>query len=245
MNFWPHGLDAADFWDGIFDRKGPVEIEIGSGDGAFLEAWARQHPEGNFLGIERSPSKARRLADRFARRAVPNVRTLQADARWLVSTILPAASVAAYHVYFPDPWPKRGHAPRRIFTTDFVQALARTLVPAGRLWFATDVATYAVTARRHVLEIGAFRETGTSDLHPGLTTSFARKYRAAGRELRSFVFECVPEGDARSTLRGVEDQVDVVAEVHADQVDGSLVGPSCVHGGSRRVPSPDRDRDGS
>lgn len=195
MNPWAHGLDGAAFWSSVFGRRAPVEIEIGSGDGVFLEAWAKRHPERTFLGLERSPSKARRLGARFLARPIPNVRTLQADARCLVTTIVPDASVDAYHVYFPDPWPKRGHAPRRIFTAEFVAELARTLRSGGLLWFATDVAGYAGIARGYVLRSGGFREGEAPDEHPGLTTSFARKYRAGGRPLQSFVFERLVEPD--------------------------------------------------
>lgn len=199
MSQWAHGLDGVAFWSAIFGRRAPVEIEIGSGDGVFLEAWAKRHPERSFLGLERSPSKARRLGARFVARSLPNVRTLQAEARCLVTTIVPDASVDAYHVYFPDPWPKRGHAPRRLFTAEFVTELARTLMPGGLLWFATDVAAYASVARGHVLRNGLFREGDPPDLHPGVTTSFARKYRAGGRLLQSFVFERLVEvGDAQA-----------------------------------------------
>lgn len=184
--------DASAFWRQVFGNDAAVEIEIGSGDGAFLTAWATLHPERNLLGIERSPSKARRLEARLAVRGPANVRMVQADARCVVASIIPAASVAAYHVYFPDPWPKRGHAPRRIFTPDFVRDLGATLMSDGRLHFATDVETYASVARGYVLASGQFCEIETPGAHPGLTTSFARKYRAGGRTLVSCTFERVP-----------------------------------------------------
>jgi len=189
--------DGAAFWRTLFASDAPVEIEIGSGDGVFLTAYATRAADRHLLGIERSPAKARRLADRVARLALPNVRTLQADARCVVESIVPAASVSAYHVYFPDPWPKRGHAPRRIFTPTLVAGLARTLIPGGRLFFATDVAGYARVACGHVLAASEFREVAAADnAHPGLTTSFARKYRAGGRPLHAFTFErCVTIGE--------------------------------------------------
>ena len=179
---------AAELWSTLFGRDAPVEIEIGSGDGAFLLAHAARHPERSFLGIERSPSKFRRLEARLARAGLANVRLLRADATCVVPALVPSSSVAAYHVYFPDPWPKRGHAFRRVFSPAFIAAVARTLAADGRLFLATDVEDYAARIRADVLAHGAFRERAGEPAHPGLATSFARKYRAAGRPLHATAF---------------------------------------------------------
>lgn len=184
---------TARLWDELFPSSGHVEIEIGSGDGTFLIASARRHPDRNFLGIERSPSKAKRIEERLQKLHAPNVRLLQADATCVIGTLLPDASVAAYHVYFPDPWPKRGHAGRRIFRPALVDGLARTLRTDGRLFLATDVTSYASVAHGLVRAHPAFAEVPTDADHPGFTTAFARKYRAAGRPLYAFTFDRRPD----------------------------------------------------
>jgi tRNA (guanine-N7-)-methyltransferase len=183
---------TAELWGELFPAGGDVEIEIGSGDGTFLIASARRHPDRNFLGIERSPSKAKRIEERLRKLGASNVRLLQADAPCVIGTMLPDAAVAAYHVYFPDPWPKRGHAGRRIFRPDLVDGLARTLRAGGRLFLATDVASYASMAHGLVRAHPTFAEVPTDADHPGLTTAFARKYRAAGRPLYAFSFDRRP-----------------------------------------------------
>ena len=179
---------ACAFWSALFGNTAPVEIEVGAGDGTFLIAAATDAPETNFLGIERSRAKARRLDARLVAIAPPSLRVLRADASCVLATIVPAASVRAYHVYFPDPWPKRRHARRRLFTPDLVAALGRTLVPGGRLFTATDVEPYAQRIRATVLADGRFEERACGSDHPGLTTAFARKYIAAGRTLHPAVF---------------------------------------------------------
>jgi tRNA G46 methylase TrmB len=122
------------------------------------------------------------VAARLARLGVPRVRTLQADATHVLA-IVPAASVHAYHVYFPDPWPKRRHGWRRIFSPEFVRALARTLVDGGELYVATDVGAYMTTIRATIIASGTFVDLVPGDDHPGLDTAFARKYRVEGRIL--------------------------------------------------------------
>jgi len=190
-----HG-EASAFWAAIFGNPQPVEVEIGSGDGTFLIDAARQTPAANFFGIERSPAKARRLAARIASLPHPAIRVVRADAMCVLATIVPPASVAAYHVYFPDPWPKRRHARRRLFTSELVATIASTLRPAGRLFTATDVESYARRIRATVLADGRLDEAPAVAAHPGLDTAFARKYRAAGRTLYAAVFVRRADGSA-------------------------------------------------
>jgi tRNA (guanine-N7-)-methyltransferase len=180
--------DAAAFWAAIFGNTRPVEVEIGSGDGTFLIDAATRAPATNFFGIERSPAKASRLVHRVD--GVPHlpIRVLRADAPCALRAAVPRASVAAYHVYFPDPWPKRRHARRRLFTPELVATVADTLRPAGRLFTATDVQSYAGRIRATVLADGRFEEAPCPPGHPGLGTAFARKYRAAGRPIYTAVF---------------------------------------------------------
>lgn len=188
--------EARSFWKDIFENDAPVEIEIGSGDGSFLAAIAALNPSTNFLGIERSPSKARRLAARVQRLGTERVRSLHADASCVVQTLIPASSVSAYHLYFPDPWPKRRHAKRRIVTDEFLSALARTLIPWGQFFVATDVYGYLRLIVTQVVSNPTFEQRGTVAQHPGLATAFARKYRAAGRTVYAATFVRRPGSEA-------------------------------------------------
>jgi len=72
-----------------------------------------------------------------------NVRIVQHDAVELVAAMIPEASLAGVHVFFPDPWPKKRHHKRRLLKPEFVHALALRLGPHGYLHVATDWEAYA------------------------------------------------------------------------------------------------------
>jgi tRNA (guanine-N7-)-methyltransferase len=96
-------------WSALFGNANPVEIEVGMGKGLFLLTSASGRPETNFFGIEIVRKYQLYATTRFAIRGLPNVKTVCADAKGLFTNFVPPDSVAAVHVYFPDPWWKARH----------------------------------------------------------------------------------------------------------------------------------------
>lgn len=129
-------------WSEVFGNQNPVQIDIGCGRGKFLFDSSTGHPETNWLGVELDFSEGRRGAKRLAKRQLPNARIVGGDAvQFLTKHVMPH-SVDAAHVYFPDPWWKRKHAKRRLFTDTFADLLARIVKHGGYVHSWTDVADY-------------------------------------------------------------------------------------------------------
>lgn len=116
-------------WAALFGNDHPIELEIGSGKGLFLANAGQSRPDRNFLGVEIAKKYARRAAERIARRGLANVKILPGDARRFLHEFVPAGSVAALHIYFPDPWWKKRHRKRRVFCEPFVDDVARASSP--------------------------------------------------------------------------------------------------------------------
>ena len=126
----------------LFARRAPLEIEMGSGKGLFLSSAAAARPDRNFLGVEIAKKYAAHCAARCARAELANAVMISGDGLRLFREFLPAASAAAVHVYFPDPWWKKRHRKRRVLNELFLLDVHRVLQPAGTLHFWTDVEEY-------------------------------------------------------------------------------------------------------
>ncbi len=132
----------------IFGRSAPVHIEIGSGKATFLVAQAKAHPEADFLGIEWARKFYRHAVDRIGRWGLRNVRILRADAAVFLRDFLPVESVDCFHIYFPDPWPKKRHHKRRFLQEANLEILLRCLKSGGEIRLATDHADYFEQVRQ-------------------------------------------------------------------------------------------------
>ena len=113
----------------LFGREAPLEVEVGSGKGLFLQSAAAAVPGHDFLGLEVSHKYARFAASRLAKRGVTNAIVIDADAQRVFHELVPDAALAAVHVYFPDPWWKKRHHKRRLMNERFLADVARALAP--------------------------------------------------------------------------------------------------------------------
>jgi tRNA (guanine-N7-)-methyltransferase len=156
----PHANQAIDF-DRLFGRTAPRILEIGCGMGETTIAIAAAHPQNDYLGIEVHGPGVGSLLKQIIAQDLTNLRVVQHDAVEVLRDMIPPASLAGIHVYFPDPWPKKRHHKRRLLQPPFVHELARRLAPGGYLHCATDWDEYA----QQMLEVlgGETLLTNTAD----------------------------------------------------------------------------------
>ncbi len=121
----------------------PLVLEIGFGMGDSLLAMALAYPEYNFIGIEVHRPGVGHLLHLAQKNQLRNLRILMEDARPVVESVLPKASLNQVQVFFPDPWPKTRHHKRRLVDESFVGSVARVLKDGGLFHFVTDSQDYA------------------------------------------------------------------------------------------------------
>jgi tRNA (guanine-N7-)-methyltransferase len=106
-------------------------------------AIAERFPELDILGVEVHTPGVGALLRQIGERGLGNIRIVQHDAVEVLAAMVPQASLAGIHVFFPDPWHKKRHRKRRLIQPAFVGALAQRLAPGGYLHCATDWEPYA------------------------------------------------------------------------------------------------------
>jgi tRNA (guanine-N7-)-methyltransferase len=185
----PQNLDGRVNFSDIFGRSAPVHIEVGSGKGTFLVNQVKSQPDVNFIGIERASRYYRIAVDRIGRRHLKNVRIIRIDAAKFIAENVPDTSVDCFHIYFPDPWPKKRHHKRRFINPANTDHLIRCLKPAGTIRIATDHAEYfqqikdVLSARADVLRGIDFLPTAGAQLGEWVGSNFERRYLKENRPI--------------------------------------------------------------
>jgi tRNA (guanine-N7-)-methyltransferase len=174
----------------IYGRNGPLVVDLGCGEGAFLAKVAAENPDENFLGIERLLGRVRTACHKIERAGLTNARILRFEISYAVERLLPANSVAAFYIMFPDPWPKRRHAPRRLVNKSFLLSLHRALRPDGTVQIATDESDYFRQITRLVAQSPQFSVIDDAPF-PAATTKFEQRFVQAGMPIHRLAFRKV------------------------------------------------------
>jgi tRNA (guanine-N7-)-methyltransferase len=170
-----------------FGRRAPLEVEIGTGKARFLLEAARRHPAHDFLGVELSLAYFRVCRARLARAALPNARIVRADGRRFAEHALAESSVRAFHVYFPDPWPKKRQRKRRLLDALGLEILAARLEPGGLLRVVTDHADYAAAVAPLLPSVPRLEILAWDAAPAPPPTHYELKYREEGRPIHRFL----------------------------------------------------------
>jgi len=169
-------------FEAIYGRSACLEVDLGCGDGSFLLASASANPGRNFLGIERLLGRVRSACHKITAAEMSNARVLRCELSYAVQHLLQAGSVSVFHLLFPDPWPKRRHASRRIMTLGFLRSLHRALTPRGVIWIATDQLEYFHQIESMAAESSQF-ETIPERSGSAASSTFEKRFRGDAIEI--------------------------------------------------------------
>jgi tRNA (guanine-N7-)-methyltransferase len=167
---------------------GALEVEIGCGNGHFLCEYAAEKPDATLLGIDIKPKRCSKAREKAERRGYDNIFIINESAEKVLRE-LPDASVDAFHIYFPDPWPKSRHRKRRFFTMENLLIMYHLLKEGGRMHFGTDFFDYYIQAKVLVALNPGFCITEESAPASVLSSLYGRKASSVSK--RVFLFSAI------------------------------------------------------
>ena len=129
----------------LFPSMNPKEVvfEIGSGMGEATSQIAASNPETAYVAVEVHKPGLGALIIRAENLGVRNLKIINADIYEVLTKHLSDHCIDAFHIFFPDPWPKRKQHKRRLLQPNFIEILATKLKHGGRINIATDWYPYA------------------------------------------------------------------------------------------------------
>ena len=181
--------------DRLFEPSRPLEIEIGCGKGRFITTRASKNPDTQYLGIERMLSRVRKLDSKACRLKLDNVRVLRLEAFYTFYYLLPPHRVRTVYVFFPDPWPKRHHNNRRLFSPLFLDALWARLEIGGTVQVATDHPAYFEDIQTRLRADPRFKEIPAMERAEDEQTEFEHIFRGQGLPIGQCAFQSLPAAE--------------------------------------------------
>ncbi|MGL4982531.1 MAG: tRNA (guanosine(46)-N7)-methyltransferase TrmB [Treponemataceae bacterium] len=127
----------------IFNNTNPIVIEIGFGMGHATAKIAQENPHINYIGIEVHRPGVGRLLGEINTLNLHNLYIIEHDALEVLTNMIPDNAISAFHIFFPDPWPKKKHHKRRLLKRPNTTLLAQKLSAQGYVYMTTDWQPYA------------------------------------------------------------------------------------------------------
>ena len=180
-------------WKAFFGNDKPLHLEIGTGKGRFIMQLAQQHPEINYIGIEKYSSVLLRCLEKQEELQLTNLIFIRGDAE-LINTYFSDGEIDKIYLNFSDPWPKERHARRRLPSSDYLRRYDRILVQDGTIEFKTD--------NRGLFDFGVEETAGsafkitqiTYDLHHdpvmnegNIMTEYEEKFSKKGNRICKYI----------------------------------------------------------
>ena len=176
-------------WQEVFGCQAPLHIEIGMGKGQFLTALAAEHPDINYIGIEKFSSVLVRAVQKQNELELPNLRLIRMDADSITDVFAPG-EVDRIYLNFSDPWPKERHAKRRLTSVEFLRRYENILAKDGHVEFKTDNQPLFEFSLEAAEEAGWKLLAVTRDLHHdtalnkgNIMTEYEERFSAQGNPI--------------------------------------------------------------
>jgi len=173
-------------WKEVFGNDKPIHVEIGCGKGRFVSQMALANPDVNYVGIERQTTVIAIAARRITEEQ-DNIFLTQVDVENLES-YFEVGEIDRLYINFCDPWPKNGHAKRRLTHRNFLNMYKRIFGEKAEIYFKTDNRGLFEFSLEEMNENGWKFSNISLDLHKdecpwNIMTEYEEKFSSKGQPI--------------------------------------------------------------
>lgn len=127
----------------VFGREAPIAIEFCSGNGEWIIRMAEEHPELNWIAVERQFKRVRKIWSKMKNNQIKNLLIVCGNAEDYCEHYLKMGDISKIYINFPDPWPKDRHAKHRLLQDGFARQMGEIAEDGCEVFITTDDEIYS------------------------------------------------------------------------------------------------------
>ena len=170
-------------------------VEVGCGKGKFTAETAQLNPDVLLIAVERCREAMVVAMEKAQAMGLTNVYYIDMDVANIEEIFAPA-EIDRLFINFPDPWPRKKNAKRRLTHRSFLFRYCHVVCPGGEFHFKTDNAPLFEYSLEEFDACGLEVKNLTRDLHKdgvvGVMTGYEEKFYALGTPINRCEVVCKP-----------------------------------------------------
>lgn len=170
-------------------------VEVGCGKGKFTAETAQANPDVLLIAVERCREAMVVAMEKARDMGLTNVYYIDMDVAEIENIFAPG-EIDRLFINFPDPWPRKKNAKRRLTHRGFLDKYCRVVREGGEFHFKTDNAPLFAFSLEEFAACGLETKNVTDDLHRdgpvGIMTGYEEKFYALGTPIHRCEVVCKP-----------------------------------------------------
>lgn len=182
-------------WRSLMPECSALWVEVGCGKGKFTAETAQANPTVLLIAVERCKEAVVVAMEKARDMGLKNVFYIDMDVAMMEDFFAPQ-EIDRLFINFPDPWPRKKNAKRRLTHRSFLDKYCRVVRPGGEIHFKTDNAPLFEYSLEEFATCGLETKNVTRNLHEngivGIMTGYEEKFHALGTPINRCEIICQP-----------------------------------------------------
>ena len=182
-------------WRSLMEGCSALWVEVGCGKGKFTDETAQANPDVLMIAVERCKEAMVHAMETAQEMGLKNVFFIDMDVANIEEIFAPG-EIDRLFINFPDPWPRKKNAKRRLTHRNFLDKYCRVVRENGEIHFKTDNAPLFEFSVEEFAACGLQVNNLTRNLHEngivGIMTGYEEKFHALGTPINRCEVVCRP-----------------------------------------------------